>query len=109
MKKELRIYCTKDGKAPFTQWMDSLKDNVVKAQVTNRLNRLMQGNCGDCEPVGEGVSELRIHYGAGYRIYFVAQERTVIVLLTGGSKKTQSKDIQQAKKYWKELRDQCYD
>ncbi len=108
MEKELRIYRTHDGKEPFSGWLASFKDKITKAQITNRLNRVIQGNYGDCEPVGSGVCELRIHYGAGYRIYFAEQEETIILLI-GGSKKTQSKDIQKSKKYWEEFRERCYD
>lgn len=109
MKKELRIYCTKEGKKPFTEWMKSLKDKIVKSQITNRLNRVMQGNYGDYNPVGNGVYELRIHYGSGYRIYFTEQENTIVLLLLGGNKSTQSRDIEKAKKYWHEFRERCYD
>jgi putative addiction module killer protein len=107
--KELRVYRTKDGKEPFTKWLESLKDKITRAQVTNRLNRVMQGNYGDCEPVGNGVYELRIHYGAGYRVYFAEQEKTLVLLLLGGSKRTQNKDIQKAKQYWEEFKERCYD
>lgn len=109
MKNELRTYRTKDGKEPFTKWIESIKDKMVKAQITNRLNRVVYGNFGDCESVGNGVYELRIHHGSGYRIYFVKQESALILLLMGGSKKTQDKDIQKAKKYWNEFRERCYD
>lgn len=84
MKKELRIYQTQAGKRPFTHWIESLKDSVGRAQITNRLNRVMLGNYGDCDSVGDGVYELRIHYGPGYRIYFSEQESTIILLLVGG-------------------------
>jgi putative addiction module killer protein len=99
MKKELRFYRTKEGKEPFTHWLESLKDTIARAQVTNRLNRIVHGNYGDCEFVGDGVYELRIHYGPGYRIYFTEQEKTFLLLLIAGNKKTQDKDIKKAKKY----------
>ncbi|MBS0357736.1 MAG: type II toxin-antitoxin system RelE/ParE family toxin [Proteobacteria bacterium] len=109
MKKELRIYRTRTGKEPFSDWFSSIKDRITRAQVKNRLNRASLGNYGDCEPVGNAVYELRIHYGAGYRIYFVEQEKTIILLLIGGSKKTQKSDIKKAKQYWDEFRERCYD
>lgn len=109
MQKELRIYRTKEGKEPFTKWLGSLKDKITRAQVTNRLNRIVCGNYGDCKSVGNGVCELRIHCGLGYRIYFAEQENTMALLLIGGSKKTQIKDIQKAKQYWEEFRERCYD
>jgi putative addiction module killer protein len=107
--KEIRIYRTREGKEPFVEWNKSLKDKVARAQVGSGLDRLVNGNYGDCEPVGEGVYELRIHYGPGYRVYFVEQEKTLILLLIGGSKKTQKKDIKKAKDYWMEFRERCYD
>lgn len=109
MKKELRIYRTSKGKEPFTEWLESLKDKIIKAQITNRLNRVTYGNYGDHKSVGNGVYELRIHYGTGYRIYFAEQEKTLVLLLIGGSKKTQDKDIQKARQYWEEFRERCYD
>lgn len=109
MRKELRFYRTKEGKEPFVDWIEALKDRVGRAQINNRLNRVTLGHYGDCEPVGEGVYELRIHYGPGYRIYFTDQENTIVLLLSGGSKRTQEKDIKKAKQYWAEFRGRCYD
>lgn len=107
--KELRIYRTKTDKEPFTAWIESLKDRIGRAQITNRLNRVALGNYGDCEPVGDEVYELRIHYGPGYRIYFSEQEKTIILLLVGGTKRTQKTDINKAKQYWAEFREKNYD
>ena len=109
MKKELRTYRTKTGKDPFTDWLGALKDTTGRAQITNRLNRASLGNYGDCEPVGEGVHELRIHFGPGYRVYFSEQRDTILLLLLGGSKRTQKQDIKKAKQYWTEFRERNYD
>lgn len=109
MKKELRIYRTVTGKQIFTDWLESLRDLTGRAQITNRLNRACLGNFGDCEPVGDGVYELRVHYGPGYRIYFSEQEDTILLLLIGGSKRTQKKDIKKAKEFWKEFRERFYE
>lgn len=109
MKRELRNYKTKIGKEPFIEWIESLKDVIGRAQITNRLNRAALGNYGDFEPVGDGVFELKIHYGPGYRVYFSEQENTLLLLLIGGSKRTQKKDIKTAKKYWMDFRERCYD
>ncbi len=109
MKKELRSYRTNDGKEPFIDWLKSLKDRTGRANITNRLNRVVHGNYGDCEPVGDGVYELRIHYGPGYRVYFSEQKDTIILLLLGGSKRTQLRDIKKAKQFWAECRERCYD
>src|SRR5689334_12324502 len=109
MRKEIRIYRTTEGKTPFIEWIESLKDEVGRAHITNRLNRVAVGHFGNCESVGDGVRELKIHYGPGYRIYFTEQENTIVLLLLAGSKKTQTKDIKKAKEYWKEFRERCYD
>ena len=81
----------------FTEWLAGLKDGVVRGAVVARIKRLALGLMGDVEPVGDGLSELRVHLGAGWRVYFVQHGQTVIVLLCGGSKRTQTKDIQRAK------------
>jgi len=80
----------------FAQWLDGLRDVRARARVQVRIERLAAGNAGDVEPVGEGVSELRIDYGPGYRVYFKKQGRDVVVLLAGGDKRTQSADIKTA-------------
>ena len=82
--------------AKFAQWLDGLRDLRARARVQARLDRLAEGNPGDVESVGEGVSELRIHYGPGYRVYFKAVGREVIILLVGGHKGTQARDIKAA-------------
>lgn len=75
MKKELRLYRTKTGKEPFTDWLATLKDVFGRAQITNRLNRVTLGNYGDYKYIDAGVFKLRIHYGPGYRLYFAEQEK----------------------------------
>ena len=81
----------------FTAWLDGLADATVRGVVVARIKRLELGLMGDVEPVGEGVSELRIHLGAGWRVYFTRRGRQVVVLLAGGSKATQKRDIRRAK------------
>ena len=81
----------------FTAWLDDLIDETVRGVIAARIKRLALGLMGDVEPVGGGVSELRIHIGAGWRVYFVQRGREVIVLLAGGSKRTQKADIKRAK------------
>ena len=80
----------------FDAWLIGLKDQVGKAQIALRLDRAGRGNFGDCEPVGEGVSEMRIHYGPGYRVYFTRLGSVVYLLLLGGDKSTQKRDIKRA-------------
>ncbi|MCU0783404.1 MAG: type II toxin-antitoxin system RelE/ParE family toxin [Verrucomicrobia bacterium] len=89
---------------PFEDWLDDLDDKRAVARVLARLARVRQGNPGDCKSVGEGVSELRVDYGPGYRVYFGQRGQTVVVLLCGGDKRTQDRDIRLAKQYWRELK-----
>ena len=80
----------------FDNWLAGLKDKQAVRRVQVRIDRAEDGNFGDCEPVGEGVSEMRIHYGPGYRVYFVKRGIEIVILLAGGNKSTQSKDIKTA-------------
>ncbi len=82
----------------FAKWIDGLRDMRARARILVRIERLGQGNTGDCKPVGEGVSELRIDYGPGYRVYFKKKGRRLIILLAGGDKSTQTKDIKLAQR-----------
>jgi putative addiction module killer protein len=83
--------------AIFADWMAGLRDVRARAKIAARIDRLALGNAGDVEPVGQAVSELRIHFGPGYRVYFTRQGPTRVVLLCGGDKSTQTKDIKTAK------------
>ena len=88
----------------FRKWRTALKDERMRALIASRLDRLAYGHAGDAAPVGEGISELRIHHGAGYRIYFQKRGKTVILLLLcGGDKSSQAKDIKLAKRLLREL------
>jgi len=87
----------------FDSWLNGLADQKGKARILARLRSASLGNLGDCESVGEGVLEMRIHYGPGYRVYFVRDGRTVTLLLTGGDKSSQRRDIERAKKMAKSL------
>ncbi|MPQ83466.1 type II toxin-antitoxin system RelE/ParE family toxin [Pseudomonas sp. MAFF 730085] len=81
----------------FVRWLEALRDPFAKVRVLKRLRMAEAGNFGDCEPVGDGVSEMRIHYGPGYRVYFTRRDKVFYLLLVGGDKSTQSRDITRAK------------
>jgi putative addiction module killer protein len=101
-EKTILTYVQADGSAPFNDWLEALKDRKARAIIRTRINRVRLGNLGDCKSVGEGVSELKIKFGAGYRVYFGQFGDTIIILLSGGDKSSQNKDIKQAKKYWQD-------
>lgn len=99
---EIELYRTAAGKEPYAEWEKSL-DKATTARIDARLTRIREtGNMGSCEPVGDGVYELKFDFGAGYRVYFGLQKETFIILLIGGSKKGQQKDINKSKEYWKD-------
>ena len=87
----------------FGRWLERLRDAQARARILVRIQRLVLGNAGDVEPVGEGVSELRVHYGPGYRVYFF-QRRDLLFLLTGGTKQSQERDIRMAIRLANEIR-----
>lgn len=86
---ELHEYQTADGKTPLTEWLDALRDGTARARIVARLDRLKVGLLGDWKTAGEGVCELRIDYGPGYRVYYGQDGNTLIILLCGGDKRTQ--------------------
>lgn len=102
--REIKRYITSDGKIPFAEWLDSLRNNKTKSIIDKRLNRVSEGNLGDYRFLEEGVCELRIDYGSGYRIYFGQIGTIAVLLLCGGDKSTQDQDIRQAIEYWREYR-----
>ena len=102
--RELKFYLSDTGRAPFKEWLDSLKDAKGRAKIRVRLDRVRLGNFGDYQGVGEGVQELRIDYGPGYRVYFGRDGETIVVLLCGGDKRSQANDIDLAKQYWNDYR-----
>ena len=102
--KNIQNYLTADGIIPFEESLNSLRDNKGKAIIKARIKRVSTGNLGDYRSVGEGVYELKIQFGCGYRIYFAKVGATIVLLLCGGDKSTQEQDIQTAKKYWQDYR-----
>ena len=97
----LRIYQSEDGKFPFIEWIKNLRDLRGKQKIEARLDRLRLGNMGDTRSVGAGVTELRIQFGPGYRVYFGQESEEITILLMGGDKGSQDEDIKKAKEFWK--------
>lgn len=102
-KREVLHYVD-NGRDVFAEWIDSLKDITGRAAILKRIDRVEEGNFGDHRSVGEGVSEFRIHYGPGYRVYFGEDGTRIVLLLCGGDKATQRKDIRKAQQLWAEYR-----
>lgn len=101
MRFQVREYLTADGGNPYREWIERL-DTMVRARVQARVLRFELGNLGDHKSVGKGVWEARLAFGPGYRIYFGIHRRTVFLLLLGGAKSSQAKDVREAKKHWAE-------
>jgi putative addiction module killer protein len=99
--KQLVIYQTEKGDEPFNDWLEDL-DTSIRSRILLRLDRVRLGNYGDYKNVGEGVYELRYFFGAGYRVYFAEVGTTVVLLLSGGDKGSQAKDISKAQLYWRD-------
>ncbi|MFL0693312.1 MAG: type II toxin-antitoxin system RelE/ParE family toxin [Agrobacterium tumefaciens] len=97
---EVRHYLDRTGRNPFLDWLRDLRDPIGKVAIIRRLNRLEQGNFGDAKILQQGVGELRIDTGPGYRIYFARSGKTVVLLLCGGSKRSQERDIERATSFW---------
>ncbi len=100
------IYSTRNGKKPYLEWRDSL-DGKTRSIILTRIDRVSINNFGDCKQIknGGGIWELRINFGPGYRIYFGKEGTTLILLLVGGNKTTQNRDIEKAKKFWLEYKE----
>ena len=105
---EVRIYASPDGTEPYTQWETGLGDRTARARIRARIGRLRLGNFGDSKQVGE-VFELRIHVGPGYRVYYGREGDAVVILLCGGDKRSQARDIERAEAYWRDHRSPNHD
>ena len=99
---ELRTYATSDGREPFTEWLHALADMRARARIRARLARIEAGNMGDCKPLRDGVQELRIDHGPGYRVYYAKAGARIVLLLVGGDKRRQQQDIETALTYWQD-------
>lgn len=100
MKHTINEYTDAKGKSPYATWLNGLRDARAKARIILQVDRMELGLFGDSEPIGDGLSELRIYYGPGYRVYYGKEANQVYLLLCGGDKSTQSKDIKKARAYW---------
>ena len=103
--RKLQIYRAPNGRAPFTEWLKSLQDRRTRKRIQSQIDRIESGNLGKPRPVGDGVFELRCQFGPGYRVYFGQMGGSIVLLLCGGDKSSQHKDIEQAKAYWQEYKD----
>lgn len=101
---ELRYYQTRNRRQPFVEWLAALKDKEARARIQARLDVVAAGSFGDARPVGEGVLELRIRWGPGYRVYFARIGQVVVLLLSGGDKRAQDEDIKTAKSYFEDFK-----
>ncbi|MBU6383391.1 MAG: type II toxin-antitoxin system RelE/ParE family toxin [Verrucomicrobia bacterium] len=102
MEYTLKIYETLSGSEPLSEWLSGLRDQKARIAIRMRLDRMKLGNFGYCESVGEGVSEMKIDLGPGYRVYFGMIKRTIVLLLCGGDKGSQDKDIRRALSYFRD-------
>lgn len=106
IEREIIYYQTLDGKIPFKKWYLSIKDSITRNKIDARITRLELGNFGHCNSIGHGLMELKIDYGPGFRVYFGQSGHNIIILLCGGNKNSQTKDIQLAHEYWENYRRQ---
>ncbi len=105
MEIEIEIYETRSGKRPFIDWIDGLNEIHSRAKIFTRLDRLKMGNFGDCKSIGNRIYELRIHYGPGIRIYYSKIGMKVVLLLCGGDKSSQKRDIKNAQAFLEDYKD----
>ncbi len=101
MEKEVIFYHTREGREPFTEWLDHLADRTLNYRIEARIHRIRQGNYGDHKRF-QGIIELRLHFGKGYRLYCGEEDNRLVVLLAGGDKSSQDNDIKQALEYWRD-------
>ena len=101
-EKKIIFYQDTAGDEPFAEWIESFRDSKTKRRILQRVFRVQSGNYGDYKSLRDGVLELRLDFGSGYRVYFGEDGDTIVILLCGGDKATQEQDIEKAKSYWKE-------
>ncbi len=107
--RKIRIYERTDGKRPFEEWLQNLKDGMSRARIRARIDKVAFGNFGDFKVIGDGINELRYTFGPGFRVYYALKDETVVLLLIGGDKSSQEKDIEKAKMYWKDYKERTHE
>ena len=105
-QKQVEVFKTPAGWVPFIDWLRGLRDQRARQKIQARIDRLSLGNLGNSRSVGEGVQELKIDYGPGYRVYFGQHGEKLVILLCGGDKGTQDEDIEKAKEFWKAYKEE---
>ena len=108
-EQDVRVYARSDGSEPFTRWLRGLSDGSSRNRIRQRIARVRLGNFGDLRAVGEGVHELRIQFGPGYRAYFGREGDAAVILLCGGDKSTQARDIERAHDNWRDYRSRSHE
>ena len=103
--REIQYYRIQNGRSPFTEWLESIRDFSTRSRIERRLDRLTHGNFGRYKSIGDGMFELILDFGPGYRIYFGEINQTTVLLLCGGDKSSQARDIARAKMYWQEYKE----
>jgi putative addiction module killer protein len=104
MNIEINYYKDRNGNSPYKHWLERLKEGQASLFIILQVNKLGVGLSGDSQPIGIGLSELRIHYGPGYRVYYARESKSSILILCGGKKSSQKKDISAARGYWRDYR-----
>ena len=103
--RKLEIYRAPSGRVPYLEWLESIRDRRTRRRIQRRIDRVEDGNFGDCRSVGDGVVEIRFQFGPGYRAYIGEVGNTIVLLLCGGDKSSQDRDIERAKAYWQEYKE----
>jgi putative addiction module killer protein len=103
-RRTVRIYRSEDGQCPYKEWFKALRDIRAQTRIAQRIDRIATGNLGDVKPVGDGLLELRVDYGPGYRVYFGQHGSDTVIILCAGDKRTQDMDIKTAQRYWADWR-----
>jgi putative addiction module killer protein len=109
IEQDVRVYSRSDGSEPFTDWLRGLRDGTARNRIRQRIARVRLGNFGDARSLGAGLFELRIHFGPGYRVYFGREIDRIVILLCGGDKGSQARDIERSRGYWQDQRSRSHD